>query len=68
MDISIVVIWIACALICFSIAKDKGKNVYVAIAWGLCFGLFAILGYALSKGSDEYQLKKAEDKVKKLKK
>jgi len=31
MEIAIIT-WIACALICFAIAKEKEKNVYVAIA------------------------------------
>ena len=67
MEIAIIT-WIACALICFAIAKEKEKNVYVAIAMGLLFGFLAVLGYVLAKGSKEYQVRKAKEKLLKLKK
>ena len=62
MDASLIVCWIAAAIICFAIAKEKGKNVYVAVALGLLFGFFAVLGYALARGSKEYQIKKAKER------
>lgn len=67
-DLTTVVIWLAFALICYAIAEQKGKNKVVAVALGLLFGFFAVIGYLLAKGSKEYQLKKAEEKISKLKK
>ena len=62
-----VVMWIAMALICYAIADKKGKDRVVAVALGLMFGFFAVIGYLLARGSKEYQTKKAEEKLINLK-
>lgn len=64
-NLGMLVMWIAFALICYAIAKEKGKNIYVAIALGLMFGLFAVIGYLLARGSNEYQWKKLQNKMRK---
>jgi len=67
MDITILIIWFACGLICYSLAKEKGKNELIAFALGLLFGFFAVVYYLLSKGSPEYQVRKAKETIKKHK-
>jgi steroid 5-alpha reductase family enzyme len=67
-SITTLVVWVASALICYAIAEKKGKNKIVAIAMGLCFSLFAVLGYLLAKGSKEYQLQKAQERIDNLNK
>lgn len=60
MDYSYLVCWIAFGLITYSIAKKKGRNEIVALALGLLFGLLAVIGYALDKGTKDYQKAKAK--------
>lgn len=65
-NVALLIVWIAFALICYALAKKKGKNEIIAIAMGLLFGLFAVIYYILTKGSKEYQVQKAKETVKKL--
>jgi len=62
------VIWIACALICYTIAKNKGRDPILAFALGLLFGVIAVVIYLLIKGSPEYELEKAQKKVEAIEK
>jgi hypothetical protein len=38
-------------VLCYNIAKKKGKNTGLAIFWGIIFGLFAVLVYCILKPS-----------------
>ena len=67
-EITTFVIWVACAIICYAIAEKKGKNKLIAVALGLLFGFFAVIGYLLAKGSKEYQVTKTKEKLAKLEK
>lgn len=66
-DFTGVAVWVACAFICFAIAKKKEKDTMVAVAMGLMFGFLAVIGYALAKGSKEYQIRKATEKLNRVK-
>ena len=66
-DLTLLVIWIAFAIICYAIAKSKGRNEWIAFGVGLLFGVFAVAFYLIARGSKEYELKKAEETVKQLK-
>jgi steroid 5-alpha reductase family enzyme len=68
MDYSTLVCWIAFAIICYVIAKTKGRNPYLAIAWGLLGGLIAVIVYLCIKGSPQYELEKAINRVNKVQK
>ena len=63
----IVAIWVAIGAICYGLAVKKGKNPFIALGLGVIFGIFALAYYLLCKGSKEYELKKAEKKVKEAK-
>ena len=39
----ILLIWIACAVLCAMIAKDKGRDSLLAFFGGLFFGIFALV-------------------------
>jgi|GEM_PF-1237475 len=62
-----IIVWLACGLICYGLAKEKGKNELIAFGVGVLFGFFAIIYYLLSKGSPEYQLRRAKETIKKYK-
>ena len=64
----VVVVWFACGLICYAIAERKGRDKVIAFACGLLFAVMAVLYYIFSKGSPEYELRQAEEKIKKLSK
>lgn len=55
--------WIAFAVICYALAKKKGKDEFIALGMGIIFGLFALLYYLFCKGSKEYEVKKAEKRL-----
>jgi len=40
--------WILWPILCYNIAKDKGKNTSNAVAGGLIFGVFAVIYYLLA--------------------
>lgn len=42
------IIWIACAWGCYTIAENNGRNSTLAAILGLLFGVFAIIGYAIA--------------------
>lgn len=63
---AILIIWLLCAFICYGLAKEKGRNVYIAIIMGLLFGIFAVLGYYFIGVNKEYQLKKAKERIEKI--
>ena len=68
MNQTTLVIWIASAIICYALSKDKEKNVYIAIAMGLLFGIFAVIYYLLAKGSRTYEIKRLKTKLEQLEK
>lgn len=65
-EIETIVVWIGFALICYALAEKKGKNKVVALGVGLLTGLIGVIYYLLANGSREYQIKQAEDKLRKL--
>ncbi len=44
MEILFLLVWVACAAICYSQAKKKNLNVGLWTFLGLFFGLFAVIG------------------------
>lgn len=66
-SITFLVIWVASGLITYVIAQNKGRNPILALAFGLLFGFIAVVYYLIAKGSKEYELKKTEKKLAKLK-
>ena len=67
-DITMIIIWIAFAILCYAVAEKKGRNKLIGFAMGLLLGIFSLIYYVVAKGSDEYELEKAEKKLAKLKK
>ena len=67
-DITMIIIWITFAILCYAVAEKKGRNKLIAFGLGIFFGIFALIYYVVAKGSDEYELKEAEKKIAKLKK
>jgi cell division protein FtsW (lipid II flippase) len=66
-DLGTIVVWLACGLICYAIAIKKGKDKLIAAALGVVFGIFAVIGYLLAKGSKEYQQQRLLEKLAKVK-
>ena len=44
MEILILLVWVACAAICYSQAKKKNLSVGLWTFLGLLFGVFAVIG------------------------
>lgn len=65
-DITTIAIWVACALICYALAEQKDKNTTIAVAVGLLTGFIGVIYYVFSRGSKDYQLAKAKERVMKL--
>lgn len=43
-----IIIWIICAVWCYSIAKKQGRNPILAAILGLLFALVAVIGYYIA--------------------
>ncbi len=41
-------IWLALGVVCYFIAEKNGRNKWLALALGLLFSLFAVLGYLIA--------------------
>ena len=41
------IIWVLCAVGCYKIAEDQGRNTTIAVILGELFGVLAILGYLI---------------------
>lgn len=67
-DLTLVIVWVAFAIICYAVAKSKGRNEAIAFGVGILLGVFALIYYLIAKGSQDYEIKKAEEKLRKLKK
>lgn len=63
MNLTILVIWIAAALLSYAVARNKGRDPVVAIAMGLLLGFLALIYYMLAKGSKEYEVKRAKELI-----
>jgi hypothetical protein len=48
----IIVINIVWIVLCYNLARDKGKDTSMAIFAGLIFGIFAVIYYACSAKED----------------
>jgi|YelNatPaOPRAMG01_1025707.scaffolds.fasta_scaffold278736_2 hypothetical protein len=64
--VGLLVTWVACGLICFGIAKSKGKNEWIALAVGLLVGFIGVLYYIISKGSKEVRIRKLKKQLAEL--
>lgn len=49
MEILILLVWVACAIFCYTQAKKKNLNAGLWAVLGLIFGIFAVIGVAVSK-------------------
>lgn len=43
-----IIIWIACAVWCYALAKKYNRNEVVASILGLLFGVFSVIGYYIA--------------------
>lgn len=59
-------IWGSAAIISFAIAEQKGRNPWIAFAFGLLFAFLTVIYYWLTPGSKEYEIKKAQYRAKQL--
>jgi len=66
-EMTTLIIWIAAAIFAYAIAQNKGRNPWIALAFGLLFGFITVIYYWIASGSRDYELEKAQRKVKKLK-
>ena len=44
-----IILWIIFALVCYKLAKDKGRDRFWAVIMGLLFGIFAVLYYVIAE-------------------
>lgn len=42
-----ILVWLACAWICYALAKDKNRNEFAWLLGGVLFGVFAVIVIAL---------------------
>lgn len=61
------VIWLACGLICYALAKGKGKNEWIALGVGVLFSFFAVIYYVLCGESPEHKVRKAKEIIQRYK-
>jgi hypothetical protein len=66
-EITTLAIWLGFALICYGVALKKGRNEWIALGMGLLLGAISLIYYLVARGSKEYELEKAEDKLRKAK-
>ena len=43
-----ILIWIVMGAVCYFIAEKNGRNKWLALALGLLFSLFAVVGYLIA--------------------
>ena len=60
------IVWLACGAICYGLAINKKKNPFIAFGVGILFGVFSVIYYLFCKGSKEYEIEKAEKKIKEM--
>lgn len=53
-------------VICYLMAKSRGRNVGLAIVGGLLFGIFAIIYYAIAGDTVESRVRKEEEARRRL--
>lgn len=46
--ISFILFLILWAYLCYHMAKKRGRNTTLGVILGACFGLFAVIGYAIA--------------------
>ncbi len=66
-EISAICVWIAMAILCWAVAKNKGRDEWIAFAVGLLFGIFALIYYLVARGSIDYEKKKLAKREKMIK-
>ena len=47
MELCIILFWVLWPVLCYHMAKNKGYDTGMAILWGIVFGLFAVIVYAV---------------------
>lgn len=63
MEILIFIIWVLIAWWCSSIAKKNGRSKVWSFVWGLLFGFFAIIAYAIAGKTREEEDREFERRM-----
>lgn len=56
---TMVVIWVAMAMLAYKLAESKGRDPWVAFAFTLLFGVFALIVYLLIPPTEGKQIERA---------
>lgn len=59
-----VIAWLLCAGLCAFLADARGKNVGLAIIWGLLFGILALVLMALTERIEQSMERSEEEAIK----
>jgi len=66
--IATLVVWVALAIVCMEMARNRGRNPNLGIAAGLAFGIIAVIYYWIAGDTKELREQKLLAKIGKEKK